>query len=396
MKIKHHKSEIRNQRSEIRHMKYILIAFVLFLFVACNNNGPQKLIVEGTFTGAPGKKIMLAELPFNEPHRLVVDSATLDSTGKFSLNTVQQQEGMYQLFIQDGPGILLVNDTTHITIHANVDSLNKYKVENSKASQSIKSLYERLSVLQQSAARSNALADSISKTKTPDSLQAPYLQAATRSNKAITDFLNAYLSLEKNGTALWYGLGIASRYYSKEQWAVALQKALVNHGHHPGLSLMKVSLAAAEQQEAIGKELLNKPVADITLSDTSGNPVSVSSFKGKWLLIDFWASWCAPCRAENPNLVAAYKQYRYKNFAILGISLDKEKTAWTKAITKDSLNWTQVSDLQQWESKAAQLYGINQIPFNILVDTAGTAIAVNLHGAALQEKLKAVLVKKID
>jgi peroxiredoxin len=375
-------------------MKYILISVVVLLSLSCNNNGPEKFTVSGTFTGVAGKKIMLAELPFNNPQRLVVDSATLDSTGKFTLSTIQQQEGMYQLFIADGPGILLINDTSDIVVHANIDSLGKYKIEHSKASQSIKSLYDRLSVLQQTAARTNLVADSITKAKTPDSLQAPYLKARDRSNKTIIDFLNSYLSLEKNGTALWYGLGVASRFYTKEQWSAALQKALVNHSHHPGLAMMKVSVAAAAEQEAIGKELINKPVADIALPDTSGKPVSVSSFKGKWLLIDFWASWCAPCRAESPNLVAAYKQYRYKNFTILGISLDKDKAAWTKAIAKDSLIWTQVSDLKEWDSKAAQLYDFNQIPFNILVDTAGTAIAVNLHGAALQEKLKELLVKQ--
>lgn len=369
-------------------MKNIGIVLLLALLAACKSPETEKLVVEGTFTSAAGKKILLAELPFNSPQRVVVDSATLDSTGAFTLKTIQQPEGMYQLFIQDGPGILLINDTTDIVVHADAESLNKYKVEKSEASRSIKSLYERLSALQQTAAKANALSDSIEASKMPDSLKAPYIQAAERSNKAIDEFLSAYLSLEKNGTALWYGLGVASRFLPKEQWSVALEKALASHSRHPGLTMMKVSLASAQQQEAAGRELLNKPVADITLPDTSGRPVSVSAFRGKWLLIDFWASWCAPCRAENPNIVAAYNQYKTKNFAILGISLDKDKAAWTKAIAKDGLSWPQVSDLQQWESKAALQYGVNQIPFNILVDTTGKAIAVNLHGAALQETLK--------
>ena len=374
-------------------MKHILIVFSIFLLAACNNNGPEKLTVKGTFTAAAGKKIMLAELPFNSPQRLVLDSATLDSSGKFRLSTIQQQEGMYQLFIQNGPGILLINDTTTIVVHANADSLGRYTVKNSEASKSIKSLYDRLTALEQNAGTANAMADSISKTKTPDSLQAPYLQARDRSNKTVTDFLTAYLSLEKNATALWYGLGVASHFYTKDQWSAAVQKLASMHPNHPGLTMMKVSVVTAQQQEAQGKQLLNKPVADITMTDTSGKPISVSQFKGKWLLIDFWASWCAPCRAENPNIVAAYKQFRNKNFTVLGISLDKDKAAWTKAIAKDSLTWPQMSDLKYWDSKAVELYGFNAIPFNILVDTAGTAIAVNLHGHALQEKLKEVLVK---
>ncbi len=373
--------------------RFIGAFFICSMLLACNNDGPEKLNVKGTFTGAAGNKIMLAELPFNNPQRLVLDSATLDSTGNFSLRTIQQQEGMYQLFIQNGPGILLVNDTNDIVIHANIDSLGKYNIENSKASRSIKSLYDRLTIMEEAAGRANVLADSIAKTKTPDSLQAPYLQARDRSNKTITNFLTSYLGMEKNATALWYGLGVASHFLTKEQWAAAVQKVAAAHPNHPGITLMKINVATAQQQEAQGKQLLNKPVSNITLTDTSGKQVSISQFKGKWLLIDFWASWCAPCRAEHPNLVAAYRQYRNKNFNILGISLDKDKAAWTKAIAKDTLSWPQMSDLQQWESKAVALYDFNSIPFNILVDTAGIAIAVNLHGAALQEKLGKLLMK---
>ncbi|MES2648246.1 MAG: TlpA disulfide reductase family protein [Bacteroidota bacterium] len=374
-------------------MKYIFFILGLFTLASCNNNGPQLLTVKGTFTGVAGKKILLAELPFNSPQRLVLDSATLDSSGNFSLNTIQQQEGMYQLFIQDGPGLLLINDTTDIEVYANIDSLGKYKVKHSEASRSIKSLYDRLGGLEQTAGKANEMADSIAKTRTPDSLQAPYLRARDHSNKMVTDFLSAYLGMEKNATALWYGLGVASHFFTKEQWALAVEKAVAKYPRHPGINMMKVSVASAQQQATSGQALLNKKVPDLSLPDTSGKAISVSQFRGRWLLIDFWASWCAPCRTENPNLVAAYKQYRNKNFTILGVSLDKDRAAWVNAIAKDSLTWPQMSDMKEWDSKAVATYGFNALPFNILVDTAGTVIAVNLKGPALQQKLKELLVK---
>jgi thiol-disulfide isomerase/thioredoxin len=339
---------------------YIVISSVLM--VACNSNGPQNFTVEGSFKNAAGKKIMLAELPFSQPQRLVLDSATLDSSGKFKLSTLQSQEGMYQLFVENGPGILLVNDTTHIVLKANADNLGFYTVENSKASQSIKSLYERLTVLEKQAASNNFLLDSINKTKTPDSLKAPYLKAAGRTNKAIDDFLNAYLRMEKNATAQWYGLGVATHFMDKDQWAAAMKKAAALHPNHAGLTLMEINFATTEKDIASGKALIGKPVPDITLADTSGNPVSVSSYKRKWLLVDFWASWCAPCRTENPNLVAINKKYRNKNFAILGISLDRDTVAWKNAIRKDSLSWQQISDLKFWETRQWRYMDLTSYP----------------------------------
>lgn len=131
-----------------------------------------------------------------------------------------------------------------------------------------------------------------------------------------------------------------------------------------------------------------QPAPDFTLNDVSGKPVSLSSFKGKITLIDFWASWCGPCRAENPHVVAAYEQYHDKGFDILGVSLDEDKAQWEKAIQKDGLVWTQVSDLKGWSSSAAALYGVQSIPSNFLLDKDGKIIAKDLRGDALEAKLK--------
>jgi len=137
--------------------------------------------------------------------------------------------------------------------------------------------------------------------------------------------------------------------------------------------------------------MVGKQAIDFTQPDANGNTISLSSFKGKYVLVDFWASWCAPCRKESPNLVKAYEKYRSKNFEILGVSLDQNKEKWLKAINDDHYTWTQVGDIKGWENAAAREYGIQGIPFNVLLDPNGVIIARNLRGEALEKKLEEIL-----
>jgi peroxiredoxin len=128
-----------------------------------------------------------------------------------------------------------------------------------------------------------------------------------------------------------------------------------------------------------------------TQNDTEGKPVSLSSFKGRYVLIDFWASWCGPCRQENPNVVRAFEKYKAKNFTVLGVSLDRDRQKWVQAIAADQLYWTQVSDLGFWNNAAAKLYRVSSIPQNYLLDPDGRIIGKNLRGEELNAFLEKTL-----
>ncbi len=207
--------------------------------------------------------------------------------------------------------------------------------------------------------------------------EADYEEAEAQMQDFIIDY-----AMEHSASVVAAYMVLRNSYYYDEN-----DLAPVVENFDPAIAASPYVVSLAERVEVLQRVAVGMPAVDFTMDDADGNPVQLSSLYGKYLLVDFWASWCGPCRQENPNVVAAYKEYGPKGFDILGVSFDKDKDKWLEAVGADELTWHHVSDLQGWGNAAGKLYGVNSIPANILLDPEGTIIAKNLRGEDLHAKL---------
>lgn len=380
--------------------KLSLLALVLTALYSCTNSGSKNssgFEIKGTLSNSKGEVVYLEKLAQTGVSK--VDSTSINEKGEFIMNSFSPSIGFYRLRISDANFAMMVLDSAQkVSITGDARDLgNTFKAEGSPDT---KLFLEYNALAQNQKRRTDSLenifrtalvtmkldslrADSLSKV-----LQKPYEEMAKEYSDVVADKI-------KNNSSSFASI-MAIQQLRPEEYLdvyVALDKGLsekypnntdIKSFH--GMVQQTTMMVAKTEAIKVGNE-----APELLLPMPNDKELALSSLRGKVVLIDFWASWCGPCRKEMPNVKKAYEKYKSKGFEIYGVSLDKERDAWLEAISKDGLTWPQVSDLKFWQSEAAQIYAVQSIPFTVLIDKDGKILATELRGAELEKKLAEIL-----
>ena len=369
-------------------MKLTLVAAaVLGLAGACQNAAAADgYEVAGQLKNAPaGTVLHLAELNGNQ--FVEKTQGKTDAAGNFTLKGAALAPGIYQLKLDEANQVLLyLDNNTRVKLTGDAKSLPAtYSVKGSPDAEVLRQFTLVMAgtkgQLDDLGKRYNA-AGQAGKTAEMKTIEKEYFTIQGRNNAQLKGLIR------KNATSVVSGFAVGAFLSPDDEFQFVDSVAAVQRKANPTSPFTKDLTARLEPMRATAQGAL---APDINLPTPEGKPLALSSLRGQYVLLDFWASWCGPCRQENPNVVKAYNQFKGKGFTIYSVSLDQDKGRWLKAIESDGLTWHHVSDLAGWNSAGGASYGVKSIPQSYLIDPQGRIIAKNLRGEALAAKLAAVL-----
>lgn len=369
-------------------------------------NNLQAAVINGTLKNAEGKKIYLEKFDKNQPVK--IDSAVVSKKGKFKISTKETTTEFYRLSFQSSDFIVLIiskDETIELTADGN--NLNKsYSVKGSEHSSKLLEFVNLVNdyvkvrdSLNTLAMKNNNGQNTDVMTKLNGEMTAKYNDFLKSRNKFMDDNAASPALVAVTNHLNLQNDAVNEIIYLKKIDA-ALEKSIPGSYYHTSIHEMVLGIeerivADAKQKEAEANRLkMTQPGAealDIVMKDKDGNEIKLSSLKGNYVLIDFWASWCGPCRKENPNVVSLYNKYKDKGFTVYSVSLDNSKDKWVDAIAKDNLIWpNHVSELKGWQTAVCADYGVNAIPHTVLIDKEGKIVQAHLRGPSLEAKLKEI------
>ncbi|HZF62947.1 MAG TPA: TlpA disulfide reductase family protein [Chitinophagaceae bacterium] len=346
---------------------FFLLAFLPSLLIA------QGFTINGSVAGLNDG----VEVQINNVNDNGLVAKTAVKGGKFTVQGTIPEPSLYWLSI-GGEQVHIFLENGTISVSGTKKDLKNLKIEGGQSHKDFEQFRNIFNPLVGELNAAGALLNKASNEADQKRLMTKYDSLNKRINSEVEKFIAVKPTSFVSPFLLYITAQLLDDPMTLERRYNALAEPVRNS--HIGKSLSQ--FIAFNKVGAVGTDAL-----EFSQVDPAGKPVSLSSFRGKYVLVDFWASWCRPCRMENPNVVKAFNKFNNKNFTVLGISLDREKDPWIKAIEKDGLVWTQVSDLKFWENEVAQLYRVQGIPQNFLVDPNGKIVAKNLRGEALETKL---------